>query len=118
MGRDTQSLGGDQITDMGSEQKTANVQQKSINALRRFQSLHPDQQALFSSIFVTAKQNRNSVFPLPSGSVEINGEWSNMVRNTELIKFREDDKLFEAKEMRKYRETRPSSDSEAATMYK
>merc|ERR1712013_250604 len=99
MGRDTQSLGGDQITDMWSEQTTTNVQQKSSNALRRFQSLHPDQHELFSSIF-----NRNSVFPLPSQSEEIDGEWSNMVRNTELIKFREDDKLFEAKEMRKYRE--------------
>ena len=89
---------------MGSEQTTTNVQQKSSNALRRFQSLHPDQHAMFSSIFVTAKQDRNSVFPLPSQSEEIDGEWSNMVRNTELIKFREDDKLFEAKKMRKYRE--------------
>jgi len=86
---------------MGSEQITTNGQQGSSNALKKFQSLHPDQHELFSSILETAKQNKSSVFPLPSESEEINGEWCNMVKNRELIKYREADKLFEAKRMRK-----------------
>jgi len=87
---------------MGSEQTTANVQQGPSNALKKFQSLHPAQHEQFSSILETAKQNKNFVFPLPSESEEINGEWCNMVKNRELVKFREDDKFFEAKRMRKY----------------
>merc|ERR1719233_655285 len=68
---------------------------------KKFRSLHPYQHELFSSILETAKQNKNFVFPLPSESEEVNGEWCNMVKNRELTKYREADMLFEAKRMRK-----------------
>merc|ERR1712098_49747 len=70
---------------------------KTSNALKKFQSQHPEQQKLFSSIFQTAKKTRNQVFPIPCGSEEINGEWSNMLRNEELVKFREADREIKTK---------------------
>merc|ERR1711874_64117 len=73
-----------------SKQREVKMDQKS-NAVKKFQSRHPEQHKVFSAIFQSAKQTRQCVFTLPAETEEINGEWSNMIRNQDLAKYREED---------------------------
>merc|ERR1711970_1396550 len=85
---DTHSLG--EGVGRESKQREVKMDQKS-NAVKKFQSHHPEQHKVFSAIFQSAKQTRQCVFPLPAETEEITGEWSNMIRNQDLAKYREED---------------------------
>ena len=77
-----------------------NSKRKSA-ALKKFQSHHPDQHQLFSTVFQSAKQCRTSKFLWQSESDQINCEWSNMIRNEELFRFREEDNNCEERKIAK-----------------
>ena len=65
------------------------------SAVKKFQSRHPAQHQLLTSMFQSAKQSRKSVFSWQTESEQINCELSNMIRNEELFKFRKEDEIFE-----------------------
>ena len=65
------------------------------SAVKKFQSRHPAQHQLLTSMFQSSKQRRKSVFACQTESDQLNCEWSNMIRNEELFKFRKEDDIFE-----------------------
>merc|ERR1712018_485472 len=85
---------------MEAKQEETKIPQRS-NALKKFQSHHPEQHQLFSSIFQSAQQTRKAVFSTPSQAEELNCEWSNMIRNQELLKFRESDQELTTNRIKK-----------------
>merc|ERR1712179_38231 len=76
---------------VGRDSKQKSKMDQKSNAVKKFQSRHPEQHKVFSAIFQSAKQTRQGVFPLPADTEEINGEWSNMIRNQDLLRYREED---------------------------
>merc|ERR1711892_1077189 len=90
----------EQTIDMNSKQDESKTSSKN-NALKKFQSRHPDQHQLFSTMFQSAKQTRNSSFSWQTQSEEINSDWTNMRKNEELIKFRKEDEIYETEKLSK-----------------
>ena len=67
---------------------------RKSNALKKFQSLHPAQHQLFSSIWCESAQKQGrSCFVLPTESEEINSEYTNMIKNKTLFQFRAEDEI-------------------------
>ena len=64
------------------------------SAVKKFQSRHPTQHQLLTSMFQSAKQSRKSVFSWQTESEQINCELSNMIRNEDLFKFRKEDEIM------------------------
>ena len=85
---------------MNSKQDESKTSSKN-KALKKFQSRHPDQHQLFSVMFQSAKQTRNSSFCWQTESEEINSDWTNMVKNEELIKFSKEDEIYETEKLSK-----------------
>ena len=72
------------------------------NALKKFQSLHPAQHQLFSSIWCESAQSQGrSCFVLPTESEEINSEYANMIKNKTLFQYRAEDEICERPKLHK-----------------
>ena len=63
------------------------------SAVKKFQPLHPEN-TNYSPQFFNLQNPRKSAFSWQTESEQINCEWSNMIRNEELLKFREEDEIF------------------------
>ena len=64
------------------------------NASKKFHSLHPDQHKMLSNLLNSAKQ-RKTCFALEENEDQINDELSNMMKNRNLMMFRDDDIVCE-----------------------